>query len=109
MAVPYLRGSPPARGRRRGSSAMHKREETRSFCLVTTLLQLLFGRIRVGPKGWECDDHAGAGPARPGPEVQAGSGGARREENAASSSGASLYLPKMFSYSCSMSSTIWFW
>lgn len=51
--------------------------------------------------------------ARPGPaQVQqnrAKAGGARREEKSAVSSGASFYLPKMFSYSCRMSSTIWFW
>lgn len=43
--------------------------------MVTALLQLHFGRIRVGPKGWGCDEHAGAaGPAR----VSSRSGGARR-------------------------------
>lgn len=35
--------------------------------------------------------------------------GPRREQKRASSSGASFYLPKTFSYSCRISSTIWFW
>lgn len=50
-----------------------------------------------------------AGPARPGlvqvqVQVQAGAGGKEGLD-----SSASFYLPKTFSYSCRMSSTIWFW
>lgn len=52
-----------------------------------------------------------AGPARPESRSRprSRSDRARREEKRASSSGASFYLPKTFSYSCRISSTIWFW
>lgn len=94
------------RGRRRDSGAKHKREETlllaREFVTATFWSYPFWS----GSLGVRRSRRRRAGPVRSG---GAESGRARREGKRASPSGASFYLPKTFSYSCSMSSTIWFW